>query len=76
MISRYVDDSLADPELPVAIKSDGWLDAPGTEEIARLVCTDLDAKDPRLSPIDGELGGPPSMFVFAGGKGCLAPESG
>ncbi|KAH6892880.1 Alpha/Beta hydrolase protein [Thelonectria olida] len=75
LISPCVDYSLANPELHAAAKSDPWLDVPGVEEMARLVCPDLDTKDQRLSPIYGELSGLPPMLVFAGGADLLTPDT-
>ncbi|KAM5350296.1 hypothetical protein ACJ41O_006801 [Fusarium nematophilum] len=75
LISPCVDYSCSNPELHAAAKDDPWLDVPGVEEMTRLVCPDLDTKDPRLSPIYGNLKGFPPMVVFAGGADLLTPDT-
>ena len=75
LISPCTDYSLANPELHAAAKADPWLDIPGVEEMARLVCPDLDTKDPRLSPMYSELKGLPPMWICAGGVDLLTPDT-
>lgn len=72
-ITPCVDISLANEELLAMASKDPWLDVPGILHITELICAEVHVKDPRVSPIYGDLRGPP-MMMLAGGNDLLGPD--
>ncbi|KAH7016896.1 alpha/beta hydrolase fold-domain-containing protein [Ilyonectria destructans] len=73
-ITPCTDSSLANPEMHTMALKDPWLDVPGIAEVTRLICPGVDTKNPRVSPIYGDLAFPP-MLVLAGGVDLLTPDT-
>ncbi|KAK7429932.1 hypothetical protein QQZ08_003554 [Neonectria magnoliae] len=73
-ITPCTDSSLVNPDMHAMAPKDPWLDVPGIAEVTRLICPGVDTKNPRVSPIYGDLALPP-MLVFAGGVDLLMPDT-
>ncbi|KAH6895657.1 alpha/beta hydrolase fold-domain-containing protein [Thelonectria olida] len=73
-ITPCTDVSLANEEMLAVAPKDPWLDVPGIKHVTELICPELPVKDPRVSPIYGDLKGPP-MLVLAGGNDLLGLDA-
>ncbi|KAF7557192.1 hypothetical protein G7046_g6106 [Stylonectria norvegica] len=74
-ITPVMDSSLTNPELHEVAERDPWLGIPGIEEVTRLICPDEDTKDPRISPIYGELSNLPPLLVLGASEDMLMPDA-
>ncbi|KAH7150422.1 Alpha/Beta hydrolase protein [Dactylonectria estremocensis] len=73
-ITPCTDSSLVNPDMHAMAPRDPWLDVPGIAEVTRLICPGVDTKNPRVSPIYGDLAFPP-MLALAAGTDCLMPDT-
>lgn len=75
LLTPCVDATMSNPEVRAAAASDPWMDVPGIEEIPRMICPELNVRDPRISPLYGDYDGLPPMLVFAAGRDLLSPDT-
>lgn len=75
LITPCMDCTLSNPDVQKVLPNDPWMDVPGILEIPRIICPELDPRDPRASPIYGDLDGLPPMLVFAAGRDLLSPDA-
>lgn len=74
-ITPCMDSSLANPDLHTVAARDPWLGVPGIQEVTRLICPDVDTKDPRVSPIYGDFSAMPPMLIFGASEDMLGPDA-
>ncbi|GIF13654.1 alpha/beta hydrolase [Actinoplanes teichomyceticus] len=66
MLAPWLDLSMCNPAIAALEPYDPWLARPGLRPIADAWAGGLDLKDPRLSPIYGELSGLPPLQILVG----------
>lgn len=66
LISPWLDVGMTNPEIERIEPVDPWLAVPGTRLAGELYRGDLDADDPRVSPLHGKMDGLAPMTMFSG----------
>lgn len=74
LIAPWLDLTLGNPEIPAAARRDPWLAPVGLVEVGRAWADGDDPADPRLSPVNGPLGGLAPMDVFVGTRDLCLPD--
>jgi acetyl esterase/lipase len=75
LLSPWVDVTMSHPDVSAFDAIDPFLSAPGLIEAGRLYAKDLDPKDPRVSPLYGDLGGLGSLSIFIGTRDVFVPDA-
>jgi epsilon-lactone hydrolase len=75
LISPWLDITMTDPAVPILDRRDPYLSTPGLLEAGRMYAGDLDPRDPRVSPLNGELKGLGRLSVFVGTRDVLLIDS-
>ncbi len=75
LIAPWLDLALGNPELPAAEAHDPWLSSVGLREAGRAWAGGDDPALPRLSPINGPLGGLAPMDVYIGTRDLFHPDA-
>lgn len=75
LISPWLDITMTDPALPSYDRRDPYLSIPGLRAAGRMYAGSLDGRDPRVSPIYGELTGLGRLSVFSGTRDTLLADS-
>lgn len=74
LLSPWLDLTLSHPDLPALEPRDPWLNIDGTVEAGKAWAGGDDPIQPRLSPINGELGGLAPMEVYVGTAELCLPD--
>lgn len=74
LLSPWVDITLSNPSIEEFEKNDPMLSCYGLVEYAKLWAGDLDLKDYKLSPINGDLSNLPDTLIFTGTNEILYPD--
>lgn len=74
LLSPWLDVALANPEVAAVERRDPWLASVGLRLLGGAWAGDLDAGDPRVSPINGCLAGLAPMEVYIGTQDLLLPD--
>lgn len=75
LLSPWLDIALDDPALPAIDAIDPWLSRSGLREAGRLYARELDAKDPRVSPLHGAVEHIERIAVLVGTRDLLLPDA-
>lgn len=75
LISPWLDVTMSNPGLQELSATDPALAAPGLIEAGRLWSAGLDGRDPRVSPLFGDLGGLPPVHTYGGAHDILTPDA-
>ncbi len=76
LISPWLDVSVSEPDQAAIEPSDVILMRPGLALAGRWYAGDLDVKDPRVSPLFGDLAGiPPILMFFCGSHDILVVDA-
>jgi monoterpene epsilon-lactone hydrolase len=75
LLSPWVDIAMDNPEIPAVAERDPWLAVPGLIEAGRLYAGDVGAKDPRVSPIHGDLSKLRALSIFIGTRDVFLPDA-
>lgn len=75
LLSPWLDIALDDPAVAAIDARDPWLSARGLREAGRLYAKNLDAKDPRVSPLHGPLDHIERIAVLSGTRDVLLPDA-
>ncbi|MEB3369255.1 alpha/beta hydrolase [Saccharopolyspora mangrovi] len=75
LFAPWLDLTTSDPAIADREPHDPFLSAPGLREAARLYTRDLDPRDPRVSPLFGDLSGLAPISVFTGTRDVLLADS-
>jgi acetyl esterase/lipase len=75
LIAPAVDLAFDNPEIAVVERSDPLLRAAGTRYLAELWRGSLGIRDPRVSPLHGELTGIGPLTVFSGTRDITSPDT-
>lgn len=67
-IAPWLDLSISNPEVDLIEPHDPWLKRPGLRPIAAAWAGDVPLRDPRLSPIFGDLGALPPVQILVGAR--------
>lgn len=74
LVSPWLDISLTNPKIKIARKTDFILPVEALIEAGRHYRADLDAENPLVSPIYGDLDGLGQILVFSGTEEILTPD--
>ena len=75
LISPWLDVSVSEPDQAAIEPSDVILMRPGLALAGRWYAGDLDVKDPRVSPLFGDLAGLPPILMFCGSHDILVVDA-
>jgi acetyl esterase/lipase len=75
LISPWLDVTMTNPGIADVAPRDPLLAVPGLVEAGRLWAGDLDVRDPRVSPLYGDLEGLAPVHTFQGDRDILAPDA-
>ena len=75
LISPWLDITLSAPDIPALDPDDPFLSPRGLEEAADLYAGDLDRRDPRVSPIYGDLTELGRITLFVGTRDILLSDA-
>lgn len=75
LFAPWLDVTLADPAAAALEPRDTLLGVAGLREAGRLWAGDLDPRDPRVSPLFGDLGGLPPVYTYQGDRDVLLPDA-
>lgn len=75
LLSPWLDIGLENPAIGPIDARDPWLSRVGLRECGHLYAKDLDAKDPRVSPLHGPLDAIPRISMFIGTRDILLPDT-
>ncbi|WP_406691532.1 alpha/beta hydrolase [Saccharopolyspora sp. ID03-671] len=75
LFAPWLDLTTSDPGIAEREPHDPFLSAPGLREAAHLYTRDLDLRDPRVSPLFGDLSGLAPISVFTGTRDVLLTDS-
>src|SRR5437588_9561869 len=71
----WLDITMTDPTLPACDRRDPYLSVPGLREAGRMYAGSLDPRDPRVSPIYGDLAALGRLAVYIGTRDTLLADS-
>jgi epsilon-lactone hydrolase len=74
LIAPWLDIALSNPDVRAVEKVDPWLTRVGLVEAGRAWLGGLDARDPRASPIYGDMTGLPPIEVVVGTRDLFHPD--
>ena len=74
LIAPWVDLAMTNPEVDEVEPTDPWLTRAGLHPIARSWAGDLTVDDPRVSPLNGDLGDLPPVEVWVGTRDITLPD--
>ncbi|MER6177660.1 alpha/beta hydrolase [Streptosporangium sp. NPDC001681] len=75
LLSPWLDITMSHPDIPVVERRDPWLSSVGLIEAGRAWAAGDDPRDPRLSPVHGDLTGLPPVELFVGTHDVLYPDA-
>ena len=75
LFAPWLDLTTSHPAIAERESQDPFLSAPGLREAARLYAPGLDLRDPRVSPLFGDLRGLAPISVFTGTRDVLLTDS-
>ena len=75
LVAPWLDVTMTDPRQEVLEPLDRMLGRAGLAEAGRLYAGELDLRDPRVSPLHGDLTGLAPITVFAGTHDLLHPDA-
>lgn len=75
LLSPWLDVTMSDPSIATIDRRDPYLSIPGLVEAGRLYAGSLDPRDPRVSPLHGELDGLGRLSVFTGTRDVLFADA-
>ncbi|TDD08342.1 alpha/beta hydrolase [Saccharopolyspora terrae] len=75
LFAPWLDLTTTDPGITEREPHDPFLSGPGLREAARLYADGLDLRDPRVSPLFGDLSGLAPISVFTGTRDVLLTDS-
>lgn len=75
LISPWLDVTMTHPAVPRLDRRDPYLGASGLADAGRRYAGDLDTRDPRVSPLFGDLAGLAPTTVFIGTRDVLLADS-
>ena len=75
LMSPWTDLSLSGASIDAQSQTDAFFARPGLELMAGRYAGSLDRRDPRVSPLWGELGGLPPLLIQAGAEEALLDDS-
>lgn len=75
LISPWLDATMQNPGVAPVEPFDHMLSAAGLVEAGRLWAGELDTRDPRVSPIFGELGGLPPLYTYQGSNDVFLADT-
>lgn len=75
LISPWVDLTMSNPAMPEAVKKDAMLGIDGLRHMGEVWAGDLDMKDPKVSPIYGDLTGLAPITLTTGTWEVLYPDT-
>lgn len=75
LLSPWVDVTMSDPAIAEYEKKDLMLQSYGLVELGKLWAGDLDAKDPLVSPLYGEMKSLPPTMIFTGTDEVMVPDN-
>jgi monoterpene epsilon-lactone hydrolase len=75
LLSPWLDVRTDQPQQLTLERRDAMLAVAGLREAARTYARGMDLDDPRISPLNGDLGGLPPITVFSGTADILNPDS-
>ncbi len=75
LFAPWLDLTTTDPGIADRESHDPFLSGPGLREAARLYTDGLDQRDPRVSPLFGDLSGLAPISVFTGTRDVLLTDS-
>lgn len=74
LVSPALDLSQSNPGIDAVEPGDPWLSRAGTQPLMEAWAGDRDLRDPRVSPLFGDLSGLPPIQVFAGTRDICWPD--
>ena len=74
LIAPWVDLAMTNPEVDEVEPTDPWLTRAGLHPIARSWAGELTVDDPRVSPLNGDLGDLPPVEVWVGTRDITLPD--
>jgi acetyl esterase/lipase len=74
LISPWLDIALRNPDSDRIAPRDPWLGPEGLRHVGRRWAADLDDKDPRVSPLFGELDALPPIDLYVGTRDVFLPD--
>ena len=75
LLSPWVDVTMSDPAIQEYEKKDLMLASYGLIELGKLWAGDLDAKDPLVSPLYGDVKSLPATMIFTGTDEVMVPDN-
>ncbi|WP_298991358.1 alpha/beta hydrolase fold domain-containing protein [uncultured Pseudokineococcus sp.] len=75
LVSPALDLTVANPRIPDVAPSDPWLGVEGVRWLAQAWAGDLRLRDPRVSPLEGDMAGLGPMLLLTGTRDILNPDA-
>ncbi|MBX3204748.1 MAG: alpha/beta hydrolase [Labilithrix sp.] len=75
LLAPWVDVAMDNPAIADVEARDPWLARPGLVEAGRMYAKGADARDPRVSPLHGELTKLGALSIFIGTRDLLLPDA-
>lgn len=75
LVSPALDLTVTNPRIPDVAPHDPWLGVEGVRWLAQAWAGDLPLRDPRVSPLEGDLAGLGPMLLLTGTRDILNPDA-